>query len=119
VSYNITNINAFTATGYLTDLNNDQCGFLWLDSFEETAFFDSKTPFEVILLSESSGENLFRKTYLNHNYTTPDGQWGFYNVLLLEWQDGIAERRGFGYLCQGAVENCLAPGLVWKEIFLA
>ena len=51
--YTITNINVFTATSYLTDLNNAKCGFAWLDGFEETIFFESKGPFEVILLSES------------------------------------------------------------------
>ena len=42
----------------------------------------------------------------------------YYNVLLLEWDRGIAERRGFGVISQNAVENSLA-GPIWKEIFLA
>jgi hypothetical protein len=121
VFYTITNINVFTATGYLTDLNNDECGFAWLDGFEETIFFESKGPFEVILLSESLTHQCSEEldSHSNGRYPKVVGQWPYYNVLLLEWQGGIAERRGFGIIYQGAVENSLAPGPVWKEIFLA
>ena len=33
--------------------------------------------------------------------------------------DGIAERRGIGTIFKRAIESNLAPGPVWKEIFLA
>ena len=33
--------------------------------------------------------------------------------------DGIAERRGIGTIFKRAIESSLAPGPVWKEIFLA
>jgi hypothetical protein len=42
-----------------------------------------------------------------------------YNVILLEWNEGIAERRGFGIIDKEAVERSFAPGPLWKEIFLA
>lgn len=123
VFYNITNIDVFEATGYLTDLDNVQCGFALLDGFEETTFFESKGPFEVILLSESCilGLNRYSVKFDSHSkrrYSNASDQT-YYNVLLLEWRGGIAERRGFGHIFQDAVDNSLAPGPVWKEIFLA
>ena len=121
VFYTITDIDVFEATGYLADLNNAKCGFAWLDSFEETTFFESKGPFEVILLSEACAHDAYQKFDGDFNLDYPEviNQWRYYNILLLEWQGGIAERRGFGVIFQGAVDNSLAPGPVWKEIFLA
>jgi len=121
VFYNIADIDVFEATGYLTDLNNAKCGFASLDGFEETTFFESSGPFEVILLSELSSHRYSNKLNSPFNSSHPEvvGQWPYYNVLLLEWQAGIAERRGFGIIFQRAIEYSLAPGPVWKEIFLA
>jgi hypothetical protein len=42
-----------------------------------------------------------------------------YNVMLLEWNGGIAERRGIGIMYKEAVERSFTPGPLWKEIFLA
>lgn len=121
VFYTITDINVFQATGYLTDMNNARCGFVWLDGFEETIFFESKGPFEVILLSESFTHQCSTELdrHSNNRYSKVVGQWAYYYVLLLEWQGGIAERRGFGIIFQAAIQNSLKPGPVWKEIFLA
>jgi len=58
VFYTLADINVFEATGYFADLNNAKCGFAWLDGFEEMTFFESKGPFEVILLSESLTHNI-------------------------------------------------------------
>jgi len=122
VFYTLTDIDVFEATGYFADRSNAICGFVWLDGFKETTFFEAKGPFEAILLSESYrfrfSEQLNRRLKNDH-YPKKAGQWRYYNVLLLEWQGGIAERRGFGHICQEAVERSLAPGPTWKEIFLA
>jgi len=72
-----------------------------MDGFEEMPFFESPGPFEFILLSEDWGLS----------------EW--YNVMLLEWVDGVAERRGIGDLSKDAVHLSLDPGPVWKEILLA
>lgn len=121
--YTISDIDVFMATGYLADSNNDKCGRVWLDGFEETSYFESQGPFEVILLSESYShpfaEKLEHQPECSYNRVTGAGYWTYYNVLLLEWQGGIAERRGFGFLHQSALRSSLAPGPVWKEIFLA
>ncbi|KAF4969171.1 hypothetical protein FSARC_3547 [Fusarium sarcochroum] len=119
--YNISDVDVFMATGHLEDSNGAKCGFIWLDGFEETTFFESQGPFEIILLSEAYSHALVKKGSVEWRdpYPLAAGQWAYYNVLLLEWQGGIAERRGFGLLHQGAVEFSLAPGPTWKEIFLA
>jgi hypothetical protein len=49
----------------------------------------------------------------------PSKQWKYYNIMLLEWRDEIVERRGLGYIFHQAGDHSLAPGPVWKEIFLA
>ncbi|KAM6536145.1 hypothetical protein FALCPG4_005662 [Fusarium falciforme] len=121
VFYEISDIDVFQATGYLSDSKNTRCGFVWLDGFEETTFFESQDTFEAILLSEAYSHASCEKleNWSDENYPRAAGLWRYFNILLLEWRGGIAERCGFGLLFQGAVENSLAPGPVWKEIFLA
>ncbi|KAF4501783.1 hypothetical protein FAGAP_2030 [Fusarium agapanthi] len=119
--YRIFDIDVFRSNGYLQDSNDKKCGFVWLDGFEETEFFESGGSFEIILLSEAYG-HLFvdqREVQWQNPYPLSSGQWNYYNIMILEWLGGIAERRGFGLLNQGAVEFSLAPGPSWKEIFLA
>ncbi|KIN03531.1 hypothetical protein OIDMADRAFT_51491 [Oidiodendron maius Zn] len=121
VYYTLTDINVFEATGHLVDRNNTKCGFVTLDGFEETTVFESKEPFHIILLSELDrnpySEDMDRQ--YNDRYPEKAGEWRYYNVLLLEWQGGIAERRGFDVIFQGAVEGSLPPRPLWTEIFLA
>ncbi|KAF5980922.1 hypothetical protein FCOIX_4568 [Fusarium coicis] len=119
--YRIFDIDVFQAIGCLQDSNNKKCGFVWLDGFEETEFFDSGGSFEIILLSEAYGHSFVDQPGVKSQnpYPLSSGQWNYYNIMILEWQGGIAERRGFGLLHQGAVEFSLPPGPSWKEIFLA
>ncbi|RGP81170.1 hypothetical protein FLONG3_707 [Fusarium longipes] len=51
--YNIRDVDVFEGTAHLTDSNQEKCGRVYLDGFEETTFFDSRDPFEIILLSEA------------------------------------------------------------------
>ncbi|KAF4458054.1 hypothetical protein F53441_129 [Fusarium austroafricanum] len=119
--YKIIEIDVFKATGYLSDSNQMNCGFVWLDGFEETTLFESHDPCEIILLSEAYSHPFldYEGVQWQHPYPLTVGQWTFYNVLLLEWQGGIAERRGFGVLHQSAIRYSMAPGPSWKEIFLS
>ncbi|KAG5819171.1 hypothetical protein H9Q74_000758 [Fusarium xylarioides] len=119
--YRIFDIDVFRATGSLQDSNNKKCGFVFLDGFEETDFFESSGLFEIILLSEAHRDLYAKPEWVQWQdpYPLAAGQWKYYNIMILEWHGGIAERRGFGVLNQGAVEFSLAPGPSWKEIFLA
>ncbi|EEU33838.1 uncharacterized protein NECHADRAFT_89098 [Fusarium vanettenii 77-13-4] len=115
--YRISNIDVFHATGHLIDSNGASCGFVWLDGFEDTRFFEAQRDFEVILLSDTlNGVDQEPTRYSLSSYPHIKGA---FNVLVLEWQGGLAERRGFGCLIQEAINNSLAPGPVWKEILLA
>jgi hypothetical protein len=120
--YAISDIDEFRGKGYLLDRNQTKCGIVWFDGYEETTFYEQQEPFEVIFLSEASeSEHLteLKGVYSENNIKKVDWEWRYYNILLLEWRDGIAERRGIGSILQRAVENSFAPGPVWKEIFLA
>ena len=41
-----------------------------------------------------------------------------YTVMLIDWTDGVAERRGIGEIVHSEIRNSLAPGPIWKEIVL-
>lgn len=119
--YRICDIDVFRATGYLEDSNSKKCGFVCLDGFEETEFFESRSSFEIILLSATSKSRFLKSSGIEwqDQYPPVVGQLKYYHIMILEWHCGIAERRGFGLIHQGAVEFSLAPGPSWKEIFLA
>jgi len=126
VYFTIEDIDVFDGVAAIADLYHARCGTIWLDGFEETTFFQEsdekgKLILEFILLSEGASEpgrtSSFEPTRY-HPATNGNYQKKF-NVLLLEWRDGIAERRGIGWIHQPAIESSLSPGPVWKEIFLA
>jgi hypothetical protein len=100
VFYRIAEINVFKATCRLVGEDGINCGNMSLDGSEETTLFDSVEPLEIILLSESEG----RREY--------------YNAMLLEWNEGVAERRGIGTILQSTINNSFSPGPLWKEILL-
>lgn len=97
--YKIAELDAFTGECSLVGKDNNICGNLSLDGSEDTTLFDSVEPIEIILLSE---------------LTVLDS----YDVLLLEWKGGLAERRGIGTISKSAIENSFSPGPLWKEILL-
>ncbi|KAH9209037.1 heterokaryon incompatibility protein-domain-containing protein [Leptodontidium sp. 2 PMI_412] len=122
VFYTIGDVDEFKGIGYLLDRNQIKCGKVFLDSFEESTFFEQPGPFEAILLSQASDvkDSGELETCSSEYYPKKsDEQWRHYNILLLEWHDGIAERRGIGHVFQRAIENSLTPGPIWKEIFMA
>ncbi|KAM5343593.1 hypothetical protein ACJ41O_012130 [Fusarium nematophilum] len=98
-------IDVFSARCNIHGKSGVVCGNLFLDGFEESPFFFSEKPFEMILLSvqhegfrQSAGEN--------------------YNVLLLEYKEGLAERRGSGIMRRSSIRDSFSPGPIWKEIVL-
>ncbi len=115
----ISDLQVFHASGRIRDKFGKIRGEISLDGFEETTFFEMKSPLEFILLSERQKDRNFRadndieKVYQSSE-TSID-----YNVMLLEWNEGIAERRGIGFIYKEAVERSFTPRPLWKEIFLA
>jgi hypothetical protein len=52
-------------------------------------------------------------------WTQATEPWDYYWVLLIEWDNGVAERRGIGKIFKIAAEKSFPPGPVWKQINLA
>jgi hypothetical protein len=48
-----------------------------------------------------------------------DNGWDYYWIMLIEWDNGVAERRGIGQIYKTAAEYSFLPGPVWKKIILA
>ena len=55
----------------------------------------------------------------NEIYAPVRDRWDYYWVLLIEWDNGVAERRGIGKILKTAAEKSFPPGPVWKQIVLA
>ncbi|KND88387.1 hypothetical protein TOPH_07027 [Tolypocladium ophioglossoides CBS 100239] len=107
--YKLADVNVLLGSCTLRDRHGTKCGIMMLDGFEESPLFDSAGPFEVILLSESDESFQVTRSF---------DPWQCYNVMLLEWNQGVAERRGMGRLMQTAVNASFSPGPAWKEIML-
>ena len=101
VIYKIGKTDALKAECDILAQDGTFCGRLGLDCFDETTFFDSGGLFEFILVSKWGADD------------------GSFNVMLLEWNGGVAERRGLGTIDPLAIKKSFPPGPVWKEILLA
>ncbi|KAK0616577.1 heterokaryon incompatibility protein-domain-containing protein, partial [Immersiella caudata] len=113
VWFRIDNLDVLLATAKLINAQGQVCGVVSLDGLEDSKFFESEDLFEMILLSIS--DELVPTVYDSRL----ERESKFYNVMLLEWSEGIAERRGLGTIRQEDVKNGYAPGPTWKEIILA
>jgi hypothetical protein len=94
-----------------------ECGSVFLDGFHESNFFGDQCPYELLVLSESRIDLVKYRIdiFKSRLFET----WDFYNVMLIEWKMGVAERRGLGSLRKSALGQTFAPGPVFKEILLA
>ncbi|KAM0426344.1 hypothetical protein ACHAPT_008385 [Fusarium lateritium] len=84
--------------------SGDICGVLTLDGFEAMDISPDE-PLEVVLLSPRHDES-------------PIGPGEYYNAMLLEYNGGVAERRGIGFISQDMIKESFPPGPVWKEVVL-
>ncbi|KAK1759906.1 heterokaryon incompatibility protein-domain-containing protein [Echria macrotheca] len=100
-------IGPFIGKASMMTTRGAEAGVVFLDGVEENQFFESEDPFEFILLSQASAPE----------DNVPEGQRQFY-VMLLQWTDGIAERRGIGRLLEAHLAGSFPPGPKWKEIVL-
>ncbi|KAI0543951.1 heterokaryon incompatibility protein-domain-containing protein [Xylaria curta] len=107
--YKIGDIDALRACANVFSRKGEVLGSLYLDSFEETEYFDDTKTFEFIVLGKTP--NKWRDLKLADRYF----------VMCLEWENNIAERRGIGdlRLDLNNLSDCFSPGPSWKEILLA
>ena len=106
-------LDVFNPQAELIGKNGKSYGRVVLDGFEETTFFESEHPVEVILLSETYG---FDGLQGFDRYD--EDSWSFYNVMVLEWEHGLAERRGIGALRKEGIHQSFPAGPLWKQIVL-
>ncbi|KAF5988713.1 hypothetical protein FBULB1_1321 [Fusarium bulbicola] len=98
----LTKLDVFTGNCQVQGKSGTDCGVLFVDGFEDLTVFFSSDLHDVIVLSE---------------HVDMDGYC--YNVMLLEYKEGLADRRGMGYIYQDRIDDSFTPGPVWKEIILA
>lgn len=109
-------------SGTLYDVKGSSTGLLIFDIGD---FVTEDGVYELILLSDYYG-SLIRgvdqpsSNPLNFSITYPDTKKDLelFWVMLLTWDDGVAERRGIGRVLRSAVENSFPPGPQWREIVL-
>jgi hypothetical protein len=63
-------------------------------------------------MTEATGEMRFGKFAILAS--SARGYW----ALLLEWEKGVAERRGIILLKKDVIQKCLEPGPKWEAIVL-
>lgn len=114
VHFEIYKFDVFEASAAIIDCKGIKCGRLSMDGFEDDEFFQPGASYEFILVSQS-GSSADPGCGCGDVHTASSRP---YNVLVLEWKGGIAERRGMGELCGSGVERALPPGPCWKEILL-
>lgn len=90
----------------IEDRNWRRCGSLLMDTMYALSTAD---PVEFLVLSE---RQLFaldaQQLHVERTF------W----VMLVEWDDDVAERRGIGYITLNAIMEACHPGPGWKEITL-
>lgn len=124
----------------IIDRNGLQSGRIWLDDEAWSHTVDETHEYEFIALSDGKSDELTDEHYEEaisrpewlgldqYRYIDrgPEGSntdedssiWNLYNVMLIQWQDGIAERFGVGQVYRKALQHAFPPGPLWKEILL-
>jgi len=101
----------------LFGVDGKQYGAIELDGLDECNVEASvlSGPSELILLLGVSGDRPYEGVAL----PKPAGDHAEYHVMLLEWDEEIAERRGIGKLRREGLAKSYNHGPAWKEITLA
>lgn len=94
--------NVLVGTANVFDRNWAEVGNVELDGLDENGAFESQRLLEFVLLSRV--------------FTL--GEEAEYWVMLIEWNDHVAERRGLGKIDKSAIDRSWAPGPTWKEFIL-
>lgn len=106
----------------ILDIHGRFCGYLLMDGQAQALrnWSDRTLEFALLSLEGLSGRNSlldlrsFENDSTQNTYSPDIAFW----AMLIEWKNGIAERRGLGQIYQKALANSFAPGPVWKEILL-
>ncbi|KAJ8124666.1 hypothetical protein O1611_g8974 [Lasiodiplodia mahajangana] len=127
--FNIRIRNNISDLTLIVDGSGIPCGALYLDD-QERSVFGSAESYELIAVSENDKYSLLVWLGAGANSPRPEDLGNaelaglfdterFWNVMLLMWSDGLAERRGIGFIRQeDFITKSLPPGAHWKEIVL-
>ncbi len=102
--------------GRMVDRDGKLVGSVHLD--DELVTIGQGRRAEFIVLSEC--RDLMGASALEEIRYPVTQDWDLYWVMFLKWDESfkVAERLGIGQILQEAVNTCLEPGAVWKEIIL-
>lgn len=108
----------------ILDQNGQYCGLLLLDSKKSHTLMLSKAQ-EFAILSRDNNRGSIQFSLRGLDLSDPQCRLKdpylsreYFWVILIEWINGIAERRGFGQIHSKALENSYQPGPTWKEYIL-
>lgn len=109
VFFELTDVDYVKGLAYILHPSGVPAGGIFLDGLDE--YHVPKTG-EFILLcktipSHKDGEKLM-----------PGTRKEMYTVMLIEWNNHVAERRGIGLIGALDFKDSLAPGPIWKEFIL-
>ncbi|KAI0878747.1 heterokaryon incompatibility protein-domain-containing protein [Hypoxylon argillaceum] len=107
----------WTPTTYeLLDRDGMSCGFVTLDDPALPSETHGNAEFILLSLSAEGSQGA-----AGSNPATQETNAGgrFFWVLMIEWEKGVAERKGIGKIHRNALASTLDPGVAWKEIVLA
>jgi len=112
VYFRVSEKDAFLGKCFLMDIHDRQCGSFQIDGFGDVDVFDGQQlEFAILSVTHASAAEMVRGA--------PTYSRTAYLVMCLEWNEGIAERRGMGMVVEQSLVRSLAPGPEWKEIILA
>lgn len=112
VFFELTGIDYVKCVADVTHPVRGTIAVVTLDGFDE---YPPARHAEFILLSKTTpSDDDLVEAGLRLSFSSKE----VYMIMLIEWIDGVAERRGIGFMDALEVENSLAPGPVWKDITL-
>ncbi|KAI1296342.1 heterokaryon incompatibility protein-domain-containing protein [Xylaria venustula] len=107
----------WTATTYeLRDKDGANCGFVTLDDAASTSSHGNNAEFILLALSAEKAQTT---TSSNSASSTAEKDRRFFWVMMIEWERGVAERKGIGKIHRHVLTSALDLGVSWKEVTLA
>ncbi|KAI0161463.1 heterokaryon incompatibility protein-domain-containing protein [Xylariaceae sp. FL1272] len=103
-------------THELLDRDSKNRGFITLDDPDSADLGYESAELILLALSPEKAQKI-AGTNSDEQGVTSGGR--YFWVLMVEWQDGVAERKGIGKIDREALAFALQPGPSWKEIVLA
>ncbi|KAI1269547.1 heterokaryon incompatibility protein-domain-containing protein [Xylariaceae sp. FL1019] len=108
----------WTDTTYeLLDRDNKIRGFMTLDDPASADLGYESAELILLALSPEKAQKSYAGANSDEQPVNSGGR--YFWVLMVEWQDGVAQRKGIGKIDREALTSALQPGASWKEIILA